>query len=120
MRVLLEKQGLKTPLTTLHNFYTYTTLCEWMDIFHKTPIRIGLAQNTYDCVARSMERMIEAFRVYGLNSIGMVLGNYKGTNHAWNIFYTTDGWCCFEPTILTGKNIFSLDDKDYKIGSVAI
>jgi len=124
MQLLIDTNGLKNPLTTLHYSYTYTDLEGWKTAFRCVNKTDSFYKpSTVDCVYDALSVMVACKKQCGLNSIGLALGSYRGNNHAFNIFYVDGlGFYIYEPQSIL-YFIWPLDkisEVGYKIGAVML
>lgn len=98
LRPQLEALGLEVPLGMLDSSYYYTDLEGWGKVLEDLAFSSSLyKQDKFDCDNYALRAMNECARRYGLNTLAMVIGDMPQGRHAFNIFYTGEGFMLWEP-----------------------
>ena len=97
-RPKLEAIGLKIPLFLLDGWYYYVSLEDWGKVLWDLVFSSSLTKlDKFDCDNYALKAMTICHERYGLNTMGMVIGNIPSGRHAFNIFYHGDGFKLWEP-----------------------
>ena len=112
----IEALGLTVPMGMLDGEYFYTDLEGWgkvlLDLIFKSNL---YKSNKFDCDNYALKAMNICAERYGLNTLGMVIGDIPEGRHAFNIFYHGDGFMLWEPNegFPFSGSPFDLGEYDY-------
>ena len=94
----LQTLGLRYPFGMLDWSYYYTDLEGWGKILYDLVFKSSLyKEDKFDCDNYALKAMNLCAERYGLNTMAMVICNTPLGRHSWNMFYTGEGFMCFEP-----------------------
>ena len=86
--VKLQKAGIKVPVGLLDNRYYFTDLEGWGKVLSDLTFKSNLyAKEKWDCDNYALKAMTVCAERYGLNTLGMVIGDIPTGRHAFNLFY---------------------------------
>jgi hypothetical protein len=114
---MLDNIGLARPLGLLDSQYMYTDLETWKKVLPKL-IDKKYVPEIWDCEDIAMQAMLNSSRVFGLNSLGVVIGDLNGKSHAFNIFWDGLQFWLWEPQLSMGP--FNIGEHNYSLRVVLI
>lgn len=104
--------GLQMPFGALDRNYYYTSQEGWGKILFDLVFKSSLyKEDKFDCDNYAMKALTVCAERYGLNTMGMVIGNMPLGRHAWNLLYTGKAFLCFE-----ANTAFPQAGEAFKIG----
>jgi hypothetical protein len=111
---LIKKLKVKIPFGLLDRWYYYTDLEGWGEIIQKLSISKPHKEDRFDCDNIALEAMNDCAEIYGLNTLGMVIGKSPYGLHAFNMFYYGGGFKLFEPNRDYGyREYFEIGENGY-------
>jgi hypothetical protein len=117
MLTKLDQAKLDHPFGVLDSVYYYTTLEDFKTISSGL-IQCGYSNELNDCEDMALQTSLDSSVKYKVNSVGLAVGSWNGSAHAFNIVYTQDkGFMLFEPQ---NGSLFDLDTNGYKVERVLI
>ena len=122
-RPKLEAIGLKIPMYLLDGWYYYTDSAGWATILFDLVFKSSLTKpEKFDCDNYALKAMVTCAERYGLNTMGMVIGNIPQGRHAFNIFYLGDDFLLWEPNdgFQWSGQPFPIGENGYKMEMVLI
>jgi len=109
--------GLEVPLGMLDSIYYYTNLGGWGKILKDLVFKSSLyKKDKFDCENYALKAMSLCHERYGLNTMGMVIGDTPLGRHGWNIFYHGDGFMLWEPNEGFPAKIKDFSGSAFEIG----
>ena len=109
----LKALGLEVPLEMLDYTYYHTDLEGWGKILYDLVLKSSLYKtDRFDCENYALRVMNLCAERYGLNAMGLVIGDMSLGRHGFNIFYCGDDhFMLFEP-----NEGFGYDGEAFEIG----
>jgi len=107
--------GFTLPVYLLDSIYYYTDLEGWGNILWDLTFNVNLGKpEKFDCDNYSLKAMSECAERYGLNTLGLVIGNIPEGRHAFNILFHGDGFMFHEPNSGFGYGgLFEIGENNY-------
>jgi len=94
----IESLGFTVPMGRLDSQYYYTDLEGWGAILWDLVFNSNLYKaDRFDCENYALKAMTLCAERYGLNTMGLVIGDIPQGRHGFNIFYHGDGFMLWEP-----------------------
>ena len=94
----IEGLGLEIPLGMLDWTYYFTDLEGWGKVLYDLVFSSNLyKEDRFDCENYSIKAFNECAERYGLNTLGVVIGDTSAGRHGFNMFYHGDGFMLWEP-----------------------
>ena len=114
--VKLQKAGIKVPVGLLDNRYYFTDLEGWGKVLSDLTFKSNLyAKEKWDCDNYALKAMTVCAERYGLNTLGMVIGDIPTGRHAFNLFYYGEGFMLHEPNAgFEYGGMFGLGENGYR------
>lgn len=98
LRTKIKALGATIPFDMLDSWYYYTDLEGWSKILPDLVFKSSLyRKDRFDCEDYALKTMVTCRERYGLNTMGVVIGNMPQGRHGFNMFYFGDGFMLFEP-----------------------
>ena len=113
LRAHLQVMGLVVPMGMLDSVYYYTDLEGWAKILYDLVLKSSLYKtDRFDCENYALRVMNLCAERYGLNAMGLVIGDMPLGRHGFNIFYCgADIFMLFEP-----NEDFGYEGEAFEIG----
>lgn len=107
--------GYKLPVAMLDSVYYFTDLEGWGNILWDLTFNSNLYKtNKFDCENFALKAMNICAEKYGLNTLGVVIGNIPEGRHGFNILFHGDGFKFHEPNVGFGYGgLFEIGDNSY-------
>ena len=114
--------GYKMPLGLLDSTYYYTDLEGWGNVLWDLVFKSALYKaDRFDCENFAFKAMSLCAEKYGLNTLGVVIGDIPSGRHGFNILFHGDGFKLFEPNEGFGYGgLFEIGEHGYTIDWVII
>jgi len=94
----LKALNLSAPMHLLDSQYYYTDSAGWAIILCDLVFKSSLYKpDRFDCDNYALKAMSLCAERFGLNTMGMVIGNIPQGRHAFNIIYLGDTFLFWEP-----------------------
>lgn len=121
IRSILSRYNIQTPMGLLDSAY-YTTDAEtWAEVLSRLVQEPwAYKAETNDCDNIALEAMTTCSREYGLNTMGMAIGDIPSGRHAFNLFLVGNDIWVFEPQRIIGEQYFPLGQNGYTVDMVLI
>ena len=118
----ITSMGYKMPLGLLDSTYYYTDLEGWGSILWDLTFNSNLYKaDRFDCENMAFKAMNLCAEKYGLNTLGVVIGNIPQGRHGFNILFHGDGFKLFEPNFDFGYDgLFEIGEHGYIVDWVII
>ena len=116
IRSQISELGFGLPIGMLDSWYYYTDLEGWGNILWDLIFNANLGvYEKFDCENYAFKAMTLCAERYGLNTLGVVVGDIPLGRHAFNILFHGDGFKLFEPNAGFGYGgLFEIGDYGYK------
>ena len=123
LKARIEDLGLEMPLGMLDWQYYHTDLEGWGKILYNLVFSSSLyKKDKFDCENYALKAMNLCAERYGLNSLGLVVGNIPQGRHGFNMFYSGEGLMLWEPNMgfAWSGGPFEIGDHGYQLDKVLI
>lgn len=98
IRFRFKALGLEMPIGMLDNSYFYTDLEGWGVVLGDLVFKSSLyKKDKFDCDNYALKAMNICAEKYGLNTLGVAIGDIPQGRHAFNIFFTGENIMLWEP-----------------------
>lgn len=118
----MSKAGISIPMGLLDGTYWTTDAKGWSEVLSRLVASpFAYKDEVNDCEDIALEAMVACSREYGLNTLGMAIGNSPQGRHAFNLFLIDgiDLWV-FEPQDVMGIQYFPLGEQGYTVDMLLI
>lgn len=117
LKAKIESLGLEIPMGMLDWQYFHTDLEGWGKVLENLVFSSSLyKKDKRDCDWYAFKAFVECQARFGLNTLAMVIGDMPQGRHAFNMFYTGEGFLLFEPNdgFLFSGSAFEIGEFGYQ------
>jgi len=117
LKAKIEALGLEIPMGMLDSQYFHTDLEGWGKVLEDLVFSSSLyKKDKRDCDWYAFKAFVECQDRYGLNTLAFVIGVMPQGRHAFNMFYTGDGFMLWEPNegFVFSGSAFEIGDFGYE------